>query len=57
MAWSHTLAQQWGPHGATANVVLPGFVSGTGFFGAPADEKELRWCVEREYVGSPAHEE
>ena len=57
MAWNHTLAQQLGPHGATANVVLPGFVSGTAFFGAPADEKELRWGVEREYLGSPAHED
>lgn len=41
MAWNHTLAQQLGPHGATANVVLPGFVAGTEFFGVPADEKEL----------------
>ncbi|MEU9497108.1 SDR family oxidoreductase [Streptomyces sp. NPDC048196] len=41
MAWNHTLAQQLGPHGATANVVLPGFVSGTEFFGAPADDEEL----------------
>ncbi|MFH7598046.1 SDR family oxidoreductase [Streptomyces racemochromogenes] len=32
---------QVGPHGATANVVLPGYVSGTEFFGAPADKKEL----------------
>lgn len=41
MAWNHTLAQQLGPYGATANVVLPGFVSGTEFFGAPADDEEL----------------
>ncbi|WP_405996297.1 SDR family oxidoreductase [Streptomyces sp. NBC_00986] len=29
-----------GPRGATANVVVPGFVAGTEFFGVPADEEE-----------------
>ncbi|MFJ9154970.1 SDR family NAD(P)-dependent oxidoreductase [Streptomyces sp. NPDC102270] len=41
LAWNHTLAQQLGPHGATANVVVPGFVAGTEFFGVPAGEEEL----------------
>ncbi|WP_243860022.1 SDR family oxidoreductase [Streptomyces sp. BK208] len=41
LAWNHTLAQQLGPHGATANVVVPGFVAGTEFFGALADREEL----------------
>ncbi|MDG4862989.1 SDR family NAD(P)-dependent oxidoreductase [Streptomyces sp. T-3] len=41
LAWNHTLAQQLGPSEATANVVVPGFVAGTEFFGAPADEEEL----------------
>jgi 3-oxoacyl-[acyl-carrier protein] reductase len=41
LAWNHTLAQQLGPHGTTANVVVPGFVAGTEFFGVPADEEEL----------------
>jgi 3-oxoacyl-[acyl-carrier protein] reductase len=41
LAWNHTLAQQLGPHGVTANVVVPGFVAGTEFFGEPADEKEI----------------
>ncbi|MER6115123.1 SDR family oxidoreductase [Streptomyces sp. NPDC001743] len=36
-----TLAQQVGPHGVTANVVVPGFVAGTEFFGEPVDEKEI----------------
>ncbi|MFE0044265.1 SDR family NAD(P)-dependent oxidoreductase [Streptomyces albireticuli] len=41
LAWNHTLARQLGPRGATANVVVPGYVAGTGFSGAPADEDEL----------------
>lgn len=40
-AWNHTLAGQLGPRGATANVVVPGFVAGTEFFGGPATEEEL----------------
>ncbi|MFF3518628.1 SDR family NAD(P)-dependent oxidoreductase [Streptomyces sp. NPDC002573] len=41
MTWNHTPARQLAPQGATADVVLPGFVTGTEFFGAPTDEKEL----------------
>lgn len=40
-AWNHTLAGQLGPRGATANVVVPGYVTGTQFFGGPATEEEL----------------
>ncbi|MEU0741574.1 SDR family oxidoreductase [Streptomyces sp. NPDC006134] len=40
-AWNHTLAQQLGGRGATANVVVPGYVAGTEFFGGPATEEEL----------------
>jgi len=40
-AWNHALAQQLGPEGVTANVVVPGYVAGTEFFGASADEEEL----------------
>ncbi|MEU2247932.1 SDR family oxidoreductase [Streptomyces sp. NPDC019224] len=40
-AWNHTLAGQLGSRGATANVVVPGYVAGTEFFGGPASEEEL----------------
>ncbi|MGW2279215.1 SDR family NAD(P)-dependent oxidoreductase [Streptomyces sp. NPDC001770] len=40
-AWNHALAGQLGPKGATANVVVPGYVTGTDFFGGPATEEEL----------------
>ncbi|MEU1077100.1 MULTISPECIES: SDR family oxidoreductase [unclassified Streptomyces] len=51
LAWNHTLAQQLGPHGATANVVMPGFVAGTDFFGTPADEEELARRRDQTLVG------
>ncbi|WP_433858359.1 SDR family NAD(P)-dependent oxidoreductase [Streptomyces kronopolitis] len=41
LAWNHSLATQLGPAGITANVVVPGYVAGTEFFGAPAGEEEL----------------
>lgn len=40
MGWNLKPAQQLG-YGATANVVPPGLVSDTEFFGASADEEEL----------------
>ncbi|MFD8572023.1 SDR family NAD(P)-dependent oxidoreductase [Streptomyces sp. NPDC057694] len=40
-AWNHTLAGQLGTREVTANVVVPGYVAGTEFFGGPATEEEL----------------
>ncbi|UQI46263.1 SDR family oxidoreductase [Streptomyces sp. HU2014] len=51
LAWNHTLARQLGPRGATANVVVPGFVAGTDFSGGPADEAELAGRRARTLVG------
>jgi 3-oxoacyl-[acyl-carrier protein] reductase len=40
-AWNHTIAGQLGPRGATANVVVPGYVAGTEFFGGPPTKEEI----------------
>ncbi len=44
--WNLALASELGPRGATANVVVPGFVAGTEFFGADVvvddDERKRR---------------
>lgn len=40
-AWNLDLAHRLGRHGVTANVVVPGYVAGTEFFGAPPDSVEL----------------
>lgn len=40
-AWNHSLAAQLGPQGITVNVVAPGTVAGTEFFGARLNEAEL----------------
>ncbi|TVT58896.1 SDR family oxidoreductase [Amycolatopsis rhizosphaerae] len=41
LAWNHTLATRLGPDGVTANVVVPGYVAGTEFFGGAPSEAEL----------------
>jgi 3-oxoacyl-[acyl-carrier protein] reductase len=40
-AWNHSLAAQLGPQGVTCNVVAPGTVAGTEFFGARLNDAEL----------------
>ncbi|WP_042420784.1 SDR family NAD(P)-dependent oxidoreductase [Streptacidiphilus anmyonensis] len=50
-AWNHTLAGQLGPIGITANVVAPGTVAGTEFFGDRLDEAELVRRAGRTLVG------
>ncbi|MCZ2523286.1 SDR family oxidoreductase [Streptomyces sp. SCUT-3] len=50
-AWNHSLAAQLGPQGITANVVAPGTVAGTDFFGARLDEAELTRRAGRTLVG------
>ncbi|SEL65082.1 SDR family NAD(P)-dependent oxidoreductase [Streptacidiphilus jiangxiensis] len=50
-AWNHFMAAQLGPHGITANVVAPGTVAGTEFFGDRLDEAELVRRAGRTLVG------
>jgi NAD(P)-dependent dehydrogenase (short-subunit alcohol dehydrogenase family) len=51
IGWSHALAADLGPAGITVNVVAPGFVSDTEFFGeAMTDERRSR-LIEATLVG------
>lgn len=50
-AWNHSLAAQLGASGITANVVAPGTVAGTEFFGDRLDEPELVRRASRTLVG------
>jgi 3-oxoacyl-[acyl-carrier protein] reductase len=42
LAWNHSLATTLGPRQVTANVVVPGFVAGTEFFGEPSADELAR---------------
>jgi 3-oxoacyl-[acyl-carrier protein] reductase len=50
-AWNHSLAAQLGPQGVTCNIVAPGTVAGTEFFGSRLDEAELTRRAGRTLVG------
>jgi 3-oxoacyl-[acyl-carrier protein] reductase len=50
-AWNHSLATQLGPQGVTANVVAPGTVTGTGFWGGRLNGAELTRRAGRTLVG------
>ncbi|MDH6127805.1 SDR family oxidoreductase [Kitasatospora sp. GP82] len=50
-AWNHFLAAQLGPSGITANIVAPGTVSGTEFFGPRLDEAEVSRRAARTLLG------
>ncbi len=50
-AWNHSLAAQLGPRGVTCNIVAPGTVAGTEFFGARLDAAELTRRAGRTLVG------
>jgi 3-oxoacyl-[acyl-carrier protein] reductase len=50
-AWNHSLAAQLGPRGVTCNVVAPGTVAGTEFFGSRLDRAELNRRAGRTLVG------
>ncbi|MEU1630009.1 SDR family oxidoreductase [Streptomyces sp. NPDC020096] len=50
-AWNHSLAAQLGPQGVTCNIVAPGTVAGTEFFGARLNEAELTRRAGRTLVG------
>ncbi|GGO88730.1 SDR family NAD(P)-dependent oxidoreductase [Wenjunlia tyrosinilytica] len=50
-AWNHSLAAQLGSRGVTANVVAPGTIEGTGFWGDRLDDAELTRRAGRTLVG------
>lgn len=51
LSWNHSLAAQVGAEGITANVVIPGYVAGTEFFGAPPGPEELARRAGQTLVG------
>lgn len=44
--YAHDLARRLGPHGITVNVVAPGYIEDTAFFGDGIDEGLRTWLVE-----------
>lgn len=44
-AWNLTLAQQLGPEGITANVIAPGYIEETEFFGAGIAPERRAWNI------------
>ncbi len=50
-AWNHSLAAQLGPQGITCNIVAPGTVAGTEFFGSRLNDAELTRRAGRTLVG------
>lgn len=54
-AWNHSLATQLGPQGVTCNIVAPGTVAGTEFFGSRLNEAELTRRAGRTLVGRVGH--
>ncbi len=50
-AWNHFLAAQLGTSGITANIVAPGTVAGTEFFGPRLDEAEVARRSARTLLG------
>lgn len=50
-AWNHSLAVLLGARGVTCNIVAPGTVGGTQFFGSRLDEAELTRRAGRTLVG------
>ncbi|MEV7779964.1 SDR family oxidoreductase [Kitasatospora sp. NPDC088351] len=50
-AWNHFLAAQLGTSGITANIVAPGTVAGTEFFGPRLDEAEVSRRAARTLLG------
>ncbi|MFR9795576.1 SDR family NAD(P)-dependent oxidoreductase [Streptomyces sp. MS06] len=52
--YAHDLARRLGPHGTTVNVVAPGYVEDTGFFGDSMDETRRRQLIAETSTGRPA---
>ncbi|MFF7634472.1 SDR family NAD(P)-dependent oxidoreductase [Kitasatospora sp. NPDC008050] len=56
-AWNLTLAQQLGPEGITANVIAPGYIEETEFFGAGIAPERRAWNIANalnQRAGTPA---
>jgi 3-oxoacyl-[acyl-carrier protein] reductase len=51
LGWSFGLAAELGPEGITVNVVVPGYVAGTEFFGESMTEERDRRLVAQTLVG------
>jgi 3-oxoacyl-[acyl-carrier protein] reductase len=51
LGWSYGLAAELGPEGVTVNVVAPGYVSGTEFFGAAVTQERHDRLVAQTLVG------
>lgn len=53
LAWSYSLAGELGPRGITVNVVAPGFVEDTEFFGDTMTEERRATLIGQTLVGRP----
>jgi 3-oxoacyl-[acyl-carrier protein] reductase len=51
LGWTFDLAAGWGPDGITANVVVPGYVTDTEFFGDAMTDERHRRLVGQTLVG------
>ncbi|MBB5126689.1 SDR family NAD(P)-dependent oxidoreductase [Streptomyces griseoloalbus] len=49
--YAHDLARKLGPHGITVNVVAPGYIEDTAFFGEGIDEDLRAWLVDETLNG------
>ena len=54
ISWTYTLAAELGPGGATANVVAPGYVTDTEFFGDAMTEERHRTLIDQTLTGRPS---
>lgn len=55
LGWTFDLAADLGPAGITVNVVVPGYVAGTGFFGDTMTEERSGRLVAQTLVGRAGH--
>jgi NAD(P)-dependent dehydrogenase (short-subunit alcohol dehydrogenase family) len=53
IGWSYSLAAELGPDGITVNVVAPGYVADTEFFGDTMTEERRRRLVDATLLGRP----
>ena len=54
IAWTYSLAAEVGPQGVTANVVGPGYVTDTEFFGGAISEERHERLVRETMTGRPS---
>lgn len=52
-AWTYTLAADLGPEGITANIIAPGYVEETEFFGATMTDARRQRLIGQTLVGRP----